>query len=70
LAFRILKIIRESKVKDIIVVANKADNDDMKMEAFSLPVVSIFPNFFTASVSHNAGFLEIKKFVAKTLLAK
>jgi hypothetical protein len=42
----------------------------MKMEAFSLPVVSIFPNFFTASVSHNAGFLEIKKFVAKTLLAK
>jgi predicted GTPase len=51
---KILKIIRESKVKDIIVVANKADNDDMKMEAFSLPVVANFPNFFTTSVSHNS----------------
>jgi GTPase len=67
---KILKIIRESKVKEVIVVANKADNDDMKMEAFSLPIVSVFPNFFTASVSHNSWFIDIRKFIADILLSK
>lgn len=67
---KILKMVRESKVKDIIVVANKADNENMKMEAFSLPVVANYENFFTTSVSHNAWFLEIKKLIAKILLSK
>jgi hypothetical protein len=31
----VLKIIREMNVKNYIIVANKADNENMRMEAFS-----------------------------------
>gem|GEM_PF-1824456 len=39
--------------KPIIIVANKADNERMEMEALSLPVISIGDYFFTASTSHH-----------------
>ncbi|MDR1988125.1 MAG: hypothetical protein LBQ24_05285 [Candidatus Peribacteria bacterium] len=33
---KVLKILREIKVKDFIVVANKADNESKKAESYSL----------------------------------
>ncbi|MDP2395357.1 MAG: hypothetical protein Q8S84_03160 [bacterium] len=33
---QVLRVLRENKIKDIIVVANKADNETKKMEAYSL----------------------------------
>ncbi len=67
---RILKLLRDKNMPPVVVVANKADNENAKLEAFSLPVVNTFDGFFTASVSHHAWFAEIKSFVAENLKSR
>lgn len=67
---KVLKILREMKVKDFIVVANKADNEDKKTESYSLAWMAEWLEFFPISVSHNDWIKEIKKFVAKFLKGK
>lgn len=57
---QILKNLRGKKLPPIMVVANKADNENAQLEAFSLPIVNTFDGFFVTSVSHNRGFLELK----------
>ena len=61
---QVLKIIRELKVKNFIVVANKADNEQKKLEAYSLAWFANWLEFFPISVSHNDWIRDIKKFVA------
>jgi predicted GTPase len=51
---KILKILRNKNMPPIIIVANKADNESYKLEAFNLPIVNTFDAFFPVSVSHNA----------------
>lgn len=67
---KILKTLRGKDMPPVLVVANKADNENAKLEAFSLPVVNSFDGFFPASVSHNAWFSEIKQFIAKNLQSR
>lgn len=67
---QVLKIIRELKVKDFILVANKADNEQKKMEAYSIAWFANALEFFPVSVSHNDGIRDIKRFVAKFLESK
>lgn len=66
----ILKTLRRLKAKDVIVVANKADNDEMIMEAYSQAGKWWYKDFFPVSVSHNSWILEIKRFVGKFLKSK
>jgi predicted GTPase len=33
---QVLKVLRNNKIKNVIIVANKADNETKKMEAYSL----------------------------------
>lgn len=67
---QILKSLRRLKAENVIVVANKADNEEMKMEAYSQAWKWWFKDFFPVSVSHNSWIMEIKKFVAKFLTGK
>ncbi|MDD3144979.1 MAG: ribosome biogenesis GTPase Der [Candidatus Gracilibacteria bacterium] len=67
---QVLKIIRELKITNFIIAANKADNDAKKMEAYSLAGFANALEFFPISVSHNSGIREIKSFVAKFLTSK
>lgn len=64
---KILKILKDKNVPPIIVVANKADNENSRLEAFSLPVVNSFDAFFVVSVSHNFWFYDIKNYISKNL---
>lgn len=66
----VLKILRELNVKNYIVVANKADNENMKMEAFSNAWFWKPLDFFVTSVLHNSWIRDIKKFVAEYLTKK
>jgi GTP-binding protein len=66
----VLKILRETGIKDIILVANKADNESKVMEAYSLAGYGENIGFFPISVSHNHGVSDVKKFVADFLTAK
>lgn len=66
----VLRILREMKVENYIIVANKADNENMRMEAFSNAWFGKPLEFFTASVLHNNWIREIKKFVANYLTKK
>ncbi len=66
----VLKILRERNIKDVIIVANKADNEQKVMEAYSLAWFWDGLEFFPVSVSHNTWIREIKKFVAKFLTEK
>lgn len=66
----ILKILRKNNIKNIFVVANKADNEQKVMESYSLPVLKEFPYFFPVSVSHHYWFDSLKKEVAKYLHKK
>jgi len=50
---KILKVLTGKNMPPIIVVANKADNENSKLEAFSLPIVNTFQAFFPVSTSHN-----------------
>ena len=67
---QILKIIREQAIKNVILVANKADNETKVMESYSQAGFWWFENFFPVSVSHNNGIKEIKRYVAKFLKDK
>ncbi len=66
----VLKVLRENKIKDVIICANKADNEAKKMEAYSLAWFGEGLEFFPISVSHNDWIRDIKKFVAKFLTSK
>ena len=66
----VLKILRELKVKDYIIVANKADNETKKMESYAQSWYWDAIEFFPVSVSHNDWIREVKRFVAKFLTSK
>lgn len=66
----VLKNLRELNVKDYIIVANKADNKDKKMEAYAQSWYWEALEFFPVSVSHNDWVAEVKKFVANFLEKK
>ena len=66
----VLKVLRENKIKDVIIVANKADNEEKINEAYSLAGFGEWLEFFPISVSHNHWIKDIKRFVAKFLTEK
>ena len=66
----ILKILREKNIKNVILVANKADNDAKVMESYSMAWYWWYDNFFPVSVSHNKWIHEVKKYVSKFLTEK
>jgi len=66
----VLKNLRKLKVKNVIIAANKADNEEKKMEAYSLAWFADSLQFFPISVSHNDWIKDIKKFVADFLTSK
>jgi GTP-binding protein len=66
----VLKTIRKLKVKNLVIAANKADNETKKMEAYSIAWFAECLDFFPISVSHNDWIKEIKSFVAKFLTSK
>jgi len=66
----VLKILRNNKIKDVIIVANKADNEQKINEAYSLAWFWEWLEFFPVSVSHNTWIKDIKRFVAKFLTEK
>lgn len=66
----VLSILRKMNVKNYIIVANKADNENKRMEAYSNAWFWNSLEFFVASVLHNAWMKEIKKFVADFLTKK
>lgn len=67
---QVLKQLRELGAKDVILVANKADNEAKKLEAYSQAGLGEPLEFFPVSVSHNDGIRDIRQFVAKFLTAK
>ena len=67
---QVLKVLRENKIKDVIICANKADNEAKIMESYSLAGFGEGLEFFPISVSHNSWIKEIKKFVAKFMTSK
>ncbi len=60
---KILEILRKKKVKNVFLVANKADNEAQEMEAYSLAWFWGFEQFFPVSVSHNKGINDLKRAV-------
>lgn len=64
---RILQILKKKNAKNVIIVANKADNENKVMEAMSLAGTGGYEHFFITSVSHHKGFEEIRVCVAKLL---
>lgn len=64
---KILQILRKKGAKNVIVVANKADNERKAMEAMSLAGTGGYEHFFIVSTAHHRGFLEIQETVAKVL---
>lgn len=67
---QVLKVLRDKGIKDVILVANKADNEDKVMEAYSLAGYGDNIGFFPISVSHNQWVRDIRKFVADFLTSK
>ena len=65
----ISKVLKKNNVKDYIVVANKADNENQEMEAWSLAGKWEL-DFFPVSVSHNKWIDAVKRYVAKYLTKK
>ena len=66
---RISKLIRKNKAENFIVVANKADNEDMVLQAYS-EAGKWELEFFPVSTSHNRWIGDVKRFVAKYLADK
>ncbi len=66
---KVLKIIRSTKKVDFLLVANKSDNKNKQMEAYSLAWKWEL-EFFPVSVSHNFWIDLVKKYVAKYLKSK
>ena len=69
LDIRISSLIRKYKADNFVVVANKADNEEMVMQAYS-EAWKWELEFFPVSTSHNRGIAEVKRFVAKYLTGK
>lgn len=67
---RILKLLKEKKAKEVILVANKCDNENKTMESYSLAWTWWYKEFFPVSVSHNKWIYEVKRFVAEYLKEK
>lgn len=67
---RILKLLKEKKSKEVILVANKADNENKIMESYSLAWTWGYKEFFPVSVSHNKWIYEVKRYVANYLKEK
>lgn len=67
---RILKLLKSKKSKDVIIVANKADNEKKIMESYGLAWTWWYKEFFPVSVSHNRWIYEVKKYVADFLTSK
>lgn len=67
---RILKLLKEWKAKEVILVANKCDNENKIMESYGLAWTGWFKEFFPVSVSHNKWIYEVKRYVAKFLTEK
>lgn len=67
---RVLQILRKKDFKDVIVVANKADNEQKVLESWSLAGTGGFSDFYPVSVVHNRGFDELRKAIAGKLKAK
>lgn len=63
----ILSVLKSKGVKNVIVVANKADNETKIMESYSQAGVGWYEDFFPVSVSHNSWVGEVRKIVAKKL---
>ncbi len=66
----ILKMLKTNKAKNVILVANKADNDKKVMESYSLAWVWWYEQFFPVSVSHNRWIDDVKRYVIKFLAEK
>lgn len=66
----ILKILKDKGIPPVIVVANKADNENQRLESFSLPVVNMFLDFIPVSTSHNYWFDKLKKALTENLKSK
>ncbi len=67
---QVLKVLRDKGIKNIVIVANKADNEYKVMESYSLAGYAECLEFFPVSVSHNSWVREVKKFVADFLTKK
>ncbi len=67
---QILKLLKSQKVENVVLIANKADNEEKIMESMSLAWTWWINEFFPVSVSHNKWIREVKKFVAKFLKEK
>lgn len=67
---QVLKVLRDKGIKNVIIVANKADNEYKVMESYSLAGYAECLEFFPVSVSHNSWVAEVKKFVADFLTKK
>lgn len=65
----IYRVIQKNKVKNFIVLANKADNETKVMESWSLAGRWEL-EFFPVSSSHNSGIAEVKRFIAKNLVSR
>lgn len=66
---QILRMIRKHKADNFILLANKADNANKILESYSVAGKGEM-DFFPVSSSHNSGFEEVRKFVAKFLRSK
>lgn len=66
---QIYRILKQHKVENFIILANKADNETQIMEAWSL-AWKWEMEFFPVSSSHNSGLAEVKRYIAKHLVAK
>lgn len=67
---QVLQILRERNIQDVIIVANKADNEEKVMEAYSQAGYGGFEHFFPVSVSHNSWLRDVKRYVANFLKDK
>lgn len=65
----IYRVLRKHKVENFIIVANKADNENQVMEAWSLAGKGEL-EFFPVSSSHNSGLGDVKRYIAKYLVKK
>ncbi len=66
---QIYRVLKQHKVENFIVLANKADNENQVMEAYSLAGKWEL-EFFPVSSSHNAGIGDVKRYIAKYLVKK
>ena len=67
---KILETIRQKDMPKVILVANKADNEDKVMESYSQAWVWWIEEFFPVSVSHNNWINEIRSYIARFLKSK